>query len=273
MRTRERLFESPCGSVEDLRLHGPSDDSAHAGYSPHFQVCLPYRGLFVWRVGHDEVIGDTNQVVFVRADEDSRVRGPLDEGYGELILTPAHELLAELAHASGTSLATHPLFRRRTRRADAHMQILRSRFIHLCRVAGSTELERDEAMLKVLRHAVRAGESASAPPPAASARLVRRAKEFLQANLAHPIRLAEVARAAGASPAYLTDLFRRTEGVSLHRYLVHLRLSCALVALPKAGDLTALALAVGFSSHSHFTAAFRRAYGTTPSEFRRDAHR
>jgi AraC-like DNA-binding protein len=272
MRTRERLFESPCGSVEDLQLHGPSDDPAHA-YSPHFQVCLPYRGLFIWRVGHDEAIGDANQVVFVRADEDSCVRGPLDEGYGELILTPGYELLAELAHTSGTLPATHPLFRRRTRRADAHMQILRTRFIHLCRAAGSTELECDEAMLEVLRHAVRAGGSASAPPRAASARLVRRAKEFLQTDLARPIRLADVARAAGASPAYLTDLFRRTEGVSLHRYLVQLRLSSALVALPNAGDLTALALDVGFSSHSHFTAAFRRAYGTTPSAFRRGAYR
>ena len=149
------------------------------------------------------------------------------------------------------------------------MQILRTRFLHVCRAAGSTDLERDEAMLQVLRHAVRAGVSASEPTRAASARLVRRAKEFLHTNVTRKIRLAEIARAAGASPAYLTDLFRRTEGVSLHRYLVHLRLSRALVALPQSNDLTALALDVGFSSHSHFTAAFRRAYGTTPSAFRR----
>jgi AraC-like DNA-binding protein len=38
--------------------------------------------------------------------------------------------------------------------------------------------------------------------------------------------------------------------------------------LPHASDLTALAFDLGFSSHSHFSAAFRRAFGCTPSAFR-----
>jgi AraC-like DNA-binding protein len=101
--------------------------------------------------------------------------------------------------------------------------------------------------------------------------LLRRAKELLEAELANPIRLGHVARAVGASPAYLTDLFRRLEGVSMHRYVAQLRLARALVELPHADDLSTLALEVGFSSHSHFTAAFRRAFGCTPSQFRRAA--
>ncbi len=63
----------------------------------------------------------------------------------------------------------------------------------------------------------------------------------------------------------------RVEGVSLHRYLMQLRLARALVELPHAEDLAALALALGFSSHSHFSAAFRRAFGCTPSQFRQTA--
>jgi AraC family transcriptional regulator len=66
----------------------------------------------------------------------------------------------------------------------------------------------------------------------------------------------------------LTDAFRRVEGTPLHRYLTRLRLARALDELPHAEDLTQLALDIGFSSHSHFTAAFRRAFGCTPSEFR-----
>ena len=74
--------------------------------------------------------------------------------------------------------------------------------------------------------------------------------------------------AAGASPAYLTDLFTRVEGISLHQYLTQLRLAHALVELPHTDDLTALALDLGFSSHSHFSYAFRRGFGCTPSQFR-----
>jgi AraC family transcriptional regulator len=102
-------------------------------------------------------------------------------------------------------------------------------------------------------------------------RLIARAKEFLDASFADPIRLADVAEAVGASPAYLTHAFSRIEGVPLHRYLTQLRLARALVELPDAPDITTLALRLGFSSHSHFTAAFRRAFGRTPSQFRRAA--
>ena len=38
-------------------------------------------------------------------------------------------------------------------------------------------------------------------------------------------------------------------------------------------DLTMLGLDLGFSSHSHFTTAFRQAYGRSPSEFRQAALR
>jgi hypothetical protein len=56
----------------------------------------------------------------------------------------------------------------------------------------------------------------------------------------------------GRVTSVLTTAFRRTEGVPLHRYLTQLRLAQALVELPHASDLTALALDLGFSSHSHF---------------------
>jgi AraC-like DNA-binding protein len=97
---------------------------------------------------------------------------------------------------------------------------------------------------------------------------VRRAKEFLEAEFPNRILLADIGRAVGASPVYLTDLFRRVEGTSLYQYLIQLRLAHALAELPHANDLTALALDVGFSSHSHFSATFRSTFGSTPSRFR-----
>jgi len=49
---------------------------------------------------------------------------------------------------------------------------------------------------------------------------------------------------------------------------VRLRLARALDVIGGYEDLTALGLDLGFSSHSHFTAAFRETYGRTPSQFR-----
>ena len=72
----------------------------------------------------------------------------------------------------------------------------------------------------------------------------------------------------GVSSVYLTQLFKRALGLPLHQYLMGLRLNEALFALRDAPDLTALALDFGFSSHSHFTAAFRTRFGVTPSRVR-----
>jgi AraC-like DNA-binding protein len=71
------------------------------------------------------------------------------------------------------------------------------------------------------------------------------------------------------SPVYLTQVFQQVEGLPLYRYHLRLRLARALDLLPQYDDLTALSLDLGFSSHSHFSAAFRLVYGRSPSEFRR----
>jgi AraC-like DNA-binding protein len=57
----------------------------------------------------------------------------------------------------------------------------------------------------------------------------------------------------------------------LYRYQLNLRLARALDLLVDYDDLTDLSLELGFSSHSHFSAAFRDAYGRSPSEFRQSA--
>ena len=129
------------------------------------------------------------------------------------------------------------------------------------------DLTAEDLMLALLRSALLHG-APGVEPLGSTRSLIRRTKEFLEAEFANPIRLGQVAHAVGASPAYLTDVLRRVEGASLHRYVAQLRLARALVELPHADDLTTLALAVGFSSHSHFSAAFRRAFECTPSEFR-----
>jgi AraC-like DNA-binding protein len=73
----------------------------------------------------------------------------------------------------------------------------------------------------------------------------------------------------GVSPFHLCRLFRRETGYSLHQYRTELRLRWSLQPLADDVDILTVALAAGFSHHSHFTAAFRNTFGLRPSEFRR----
>jgi AraC-like DNA-binding protein len=267
---RVRILNLSIGLVENLSSDGAPGQRSGEEFSAQFQVCLPYRGLFVWHVGRHDVVGDANQVLFVTGGESYRLSRPLSGGYGELIVTPDVGALSELAHTTRARLSGHPLFARRCFRANPRLQSFRARFLHWATTSASEadDLEAEERVLTLLRAALRddGGRCAACGPT--TARLIRRTKEFLEAQLSSPIRLMDVGNAVGASPAYLTDVFRRIEGIPLHRYLTQSRLARALVELPHAADLTALALEVGFSSHSHFSAAFRRAFGCTPSRFR-----
>ncbi len=267
---RASLLRSPLGLVETLRCRGTRATAQPEGYSAEFQVCLPYHGYFVWHVGDDDVASDANQVLFVTSGQPYRLSDPLPGGYAELILTPAEELLADLLEVSTSRLDQHDLFRRRSRRADSSLQFLRSRFLHATRDSAGDELAREEMAIAILRRAL-ATRSPGGEPSPTTRRLLRRTKEFVVAHLGESLRLDHIARAVGSSPAYLTDIFRRFEGLPLHRYVLQARLARALVELPQAHDLTALALDLGFSSHSHFAAAFRRAFGCTPSAFRESA--
>ena len=122
----------------------------------------------------------------------------------------------------------------------------------------------------MLRNTVRRRSDASGLVASRSLTLVAKVKELL-ATTGELLSLSQIARAIGASPAYLTDLFHRIEGMPIYRYQTRLRLARALGQLPHAEDITQLALELGFSSHSHFSSAFRSTFGMTPSAYRQSA--
>lgn len=102
-----------------------------------------------------------------------------------------------------------------------------------------------------------------------SSATVDRARMFMHRTDTSRMSLQKIAESAGATPKYLTNEFKRVLGVPAYRYQLRLRLSRALQELPHCECITELALSLGYSSHSHFTAAFRDAFGLAPSALRK----
>ncbi len=140
-------------------------------------------------------------------------------------------------------------------------------------------LEVEEAVVdllaRVLRHAYRAWQRVAPPDtaaPRADVEIVERARLALAKHYDEPLSLAAIAAACGVSHFRLCRAFRKRTGTTLHAYREQLRLRTALEALASpCADLTDLALSLGYSSHSHFSANFRAAFGMTPSAARRRA--
>jgi AraC-like DNA-binding protein len=99
--------------------------------------------------------------------------------------------------------------------------------------------------------------------------LVDAVRTRLAGSPASPVRLGQIADWVGCSPYHLSRVFRAETGQPVHRYVTRLRLVASLERLPECDDLSTLARDLGFSSHSHFTSAFRSEFGLTPSAFRR----
>jgi AraC-like DNA-binding protein len=100
--------------------------------------------------------------------------------------------------------------------------------------------------------------------------VVEDAKALLTARYAERLTLDQLGRAVNVSPFHLARSFRRHTGYTLHEYRTQLRLRAALERLAQGDeDLVVIARAVGYSSHSHLTASFRRVFGVPPSRMRR----
>lgn len=114
----------------------------------------------------------------------------------------------------------------------------------------------------------RAASGARVSP--ARRRLSEEIQHVLATRYAERLTLDEIAAACGCSAFYASRVFRAVTGETVHRHLTRVRLHVALLEVGRsAGRLTDLALAVGFSSHSSFTAAFRAEFGAAPTAAQR----
>jgi AraC family transcriptional regulator len=123
---------------------------------------------------------------------------------------------------------------------------------------------------------IMAGEKESTPQrgSATQRELVANAKRYISGLPGMRIRLTDVGRALDVSPVHVTEVFRQIEGIPLYRYALRQRLEHAVRLLPGyQGHFSQLALELDFANHSHFTTAFRRAFGCTPAAFRERARR
>ena len=110
-------------------------------------------------------------------------------------------------------------------------------------------------------------------PPRVAALLkwrLQRVQDHIDANIAEPISLAELAAAAGLSRMHFAAQFRAATGCSPHEYLLQQRIECAKAMLSSAGvSLAETALNVGFQTQSHFSTVFKRLTGETPARWQR----
>jgi AraC-like DNA-binding protein len=252
----QMLLETSLVTLRDVACRGSCRHRSPEECAAATHMVFPYRGVYVRHVGRSEAVAEANQVLFFNRGEGYQISHPVAGGDACLSLSIAESTRAELGAQKPNELR-----RRIATEAQTLLVQLRHRLVNKC----IGVLEAESMTLALARSAL--GERAPRGT-AGNRKLVERAKLVLASDLARRWTLSDVAAEVGVSPVYLTQLFKQVEGMPLYRYQLRLRLARALELLPGA-DISALSMDLGFSSHSHFTASFRRAYGCTPVQFRK----
>ena len=267
------LLKTPTVAVHDVCCRGTRRDPSEEEYTTATQVVFPYRGVYVRHLGHDQAVAEANQVLFFNAAEGYRVSHPVAGGDASLALIISEPQLRELAPRTVLRDSARLAFRQQRLRIDARAQALVALLRHSLRGRIAEPLEAESLALTLVQRALSPRTTHAVGASVGRQLLVDRVKLVLASDLARRWTLAEIAAEVRGSPVYLTQVFQQVEGVPLYRYQLRLRLARALDLLAHYDDLTELGLDLGFSSHSHFSASFRRMYGRSPSEFRRSALR
>jgi AraC family transcriptional regulator len=110
--------------------------------------------------------------------------------------------------------------------------------------------------------------SESSPSQGIHRLVIKRAIDFINANLTKPLSLEKIAESTGLSPFHFARLFKQSVGFSPHQFILRQRIQRAKHLLMR-GDLplSSVATEVGFYDQSHFGLHFKRITGLSPKRF------
>lgn len=126
--------------------------------------------------------------------------------------------------------------------------------------------ERSSALLKELLIQL---QRYSIEPSHNAGDAVSRTIAYLKANYAQPLTNQMISSITGYHEYHLNRIFLKQTGTSIHQYLLSLRINAAKkMLLNSTLPMSSIADATGFGSKTHFSSAFKKIVGISPSEYR-----
>jgi AraC family transcriptional regulator len=265
-----------------LRISQWTCQSSEVGWSeprsqPWHVLGFLHHGAFLFEVGGYASVMDPTSVMLLNPGQIYRTSHPFgcgDHGSAividpELLTTIISRCRPEISPDDGLA---EPSFPTHLVASSARGYLLQRVLFERLRRFGQGSLEIGGIALELIEESIRSSflqrETRQRRPSTERDHRDRAeaAKALLVERYREPLRLEDIAGELAVSPFHLSRLFKRETGVPIHRYLNRLRLRDALERVTLGcHDLTNLALDLGFSSHSHFTASFSREYGIPPS--------
>jgi len=269
------LFESRLVRIGAFRCPVSDPRFSDSGPAGGNQVVFPRRGVWIRQAGSAPLVADPGIATIYNVGRRYKRAAVSPDGDRSDWFAVAPDVAVNIARELDPGAPDEPetTFRFETAPVD-HELYRRQRCLFLAVERRELEpLAVEERVLglveAVLSRAAGRGRTVKAPLSPARRDLAERAKAELARDITEPTDLGRLSARLEASPSHICRVFLQGTGRTLHRYRLELRLRAALERLAEPGvDLSRVAAELGFSSHSHFTAALRSAHGVTPSRYR-----
>src|SRR5262245_46721478 len=279
----------------DVRLNGIYLPSMYLGYLQYgiaasihaaparndYWVQLPIRGMLAANFGGDDIACDPRRAVVLSPTRDDYYLMRSDAGGARIHLCLKRDaMLRQLSVLLGEPVDRPVEFEPALELTSGHGRSLASYLL-----MAATDLEHSDAalldpmmvdmfeqfiltgLLLSHRHSyserLRRGEKPIAP------RDIKRAIDFVQANLDAPITVADIVEVSGVAGRTLFKHFREWRGISPMRYVRNARFDKVRAALIDAGldaSVTEIAIGGGFGHMGRFSVEYRKRFGESPSE-------
>lgn len=263
------IFSSPALKVGIFRCTRDDQRFTDSGPAEHHLVVFPRTSVWICHAGSRPFVADPHVATVYNRGQPYTRAALNDHGDRSDWFAIRADLALAMAADHPGSVQDDPDRPFRTPFVPVSPRLYAAQRQVLRRIEeGADPLEIEERALAVIAQAVAAApRQATAHSASAHRDLAMQARAELARRLFDPLDLSTLAATLGVSPWHLCRVFREQTGTTVHAYRRDLRLRVALEELGSAaGQVSRLAHRCGFSSHSHFTAAFRRQFGVTPSE-------
>ncbi|MBM6867452.1 helix-turn-helix domain-containing protein [Collinsella tanakaei] len=268
-------YENPYANLK-LEHYVYRIGSYHYNWHPDFELLMVVKGSVEMCASGSRHVLEEDDMILINPNEGHATLG-LGEGNTAMVLhiDPAFftgyfgaDEFVRLDLVSNAATRNEPRFAV-IRRCLAQMMVLS------VRRDPASRLRYDALVYRLISAAVSVDQ---VPDETARAyRIDRRGKDavsrlvaYIDGNYRERITLADLADKTGYNATYISQLFKRKLGINFSEYLLRVRLSAATAVLSSSdARVSDIAAEHGFADLKSFNAAFRKTFGKTPAEYRR----
>lgn len=271
------IFETDSVRIGAFRCHPGERFFQDSGPAQNFCFVFPRTAVEIQHVDERAFAANPNVVTFYNRHQSYRRKAISERGDHCDWFGVDADLARDVVRMFDPDVDDRPErpFRILRSWSDPHIYLLQRQLFQ--RVAAATHpdpLAVEEQVVFLLEHVIRHAYQTCEPKVQHLTGRQREAAHYVELILGRefwkPLHLRSITEETGMSVYHLCRTFRRATGMAMHQYRNCLRIRSALEPVGEYGQvpLTRIAFDLGFSSHSHFTSAFRREFGKTPSMLR-----